>query len=112
MWSAGRGCSATQAPTKPRNIHAKREKVAARIMRPTTVSRIPVKTNEPAIRNPATRKEREVAYTETGGQRPRTMPQRKAAAIATAGSFTEHASGGPVSRCEKSAERDRTGASG
>src|SRR5229473_3641592 len=110
MWSFGSGCSATQALTRPRSIQAKTEVAADGTRRPIIVNRIPAKMKEPAAKKPATRREREVACCATGGHRPRTMPQRKAAAIATAGSFTGPASSARAFRCETFVERDQTGA--
>src|SRR5258707_13749663 len=84
MRSFGNGCSATHAPTAPRSIHAKTEAAAAKTKRPIVVKRIPAKTNEPAVKKPATTKKREVACCTTGGQKPKTKLPRKHAAIAYA----------------------------
>src|SRR5260370_886801 len=87
----------------PDETAATRSREGLRKRGPTTVGKV-------AERKPAAGQRYEVASLTIGGQRPTTTPHAKAAVIATAGSFTEHASTAPVSRCGKSAEKDQTGA--
>src|SRR5258708_23032236 len=108
MRSFGNGCSATHAPTAPRSIHAKTEAAAAKTKRPIVVKRIPAKTNEPAVKKPATKKKREVACCATGGHRPRAMLQKNAPAIATARAFPRHPPNPRAYPSENSSLKDQT----
>jgi hypothetical protein len=103
------GCRAIPALKTPSRPQDNRDTALAGISWRNTASRIPAASMQAATLNPAIRKMRDVAELSTSGHRPRAIPQVNAAAIATAGNFTEHVSAAPEFRCGRFAGRDRTG---
>src|SRR5947209_11067998 len=96
------------AASTPNTSQQSIAEIALTTKRCATTAAMPQTIRLNATANPQISREDETPNFATGAQRPSAMPQQNAAAMATAGNFTECASSAPASRCEKFAGTDQT----